>query len=522
MRFSSSGLRVIFVAFIIVAVAAVPLFGAISFPPPQAITNSGHYPAYVASGDFNNDGWADFAVLNSIDDYRASYGMTAGSIDIFLNNKNGTFFYKERGIVCVTAPCPQNYGAGTFPTFISTADLNGDGNLDLIALDRDNTNAYILFGKGDGLFNGYTQPTYVGQSPNALVTADINHDGILDLIVANSFYNTLGGGTGSNNIAVLFGYGDGNFQLAVNYSAGQDPRSITSGDFNGDGNIDIAVANHDSGNVSILFGNPNGSLKPAVNYPLSSSPLKVITGFFHGNQYVDLAVLTEKGVSVLLNNGNGTFQPEKLIDTGFNGSGFIDIVIADFDGDGNADLAVAKSGFYGFFYDPGGVSILGGNGNGTFLAPFVLQIVANPVSLYVADFDRDNRPDLLVAQAGYQVGDNLPTFVRGEVFVFFNKSSALMDSCAAFINPYTLSLQIPIAAYGPYNLSLDFDYVPGSLLWLLINVQFSQIDWRNCSYAYSTINVNNLGIHIPRLYYAGNIYYADFSWLAGTFLWGLY
>ncbi|MBI5591323.1 MAG: VCBS repeat-containing protein [Deltaproteobacteria bacterium] len=483
--------------------------------------NSGHYPNYVVAGDFNNDGWPDFAVLNSLDDYRASYGQTAGSIDIFLNNKNGAFSYKERGIVCVTAPCPQNYGAGTFPTFISTADLNGDGNLDLIALDRDNTNAYILLGKGDGIFNANPSSTYVGQSPNALVMVDINHDGILDLIVANGYYNINGGGTGSNNIAVLFGFGDGSFHLPVNYSAGQDPRSIASGDFNGDGNIDIAVANHDSSNISILFSNRNGTFKPAVNYPLSSAPIKVIAGFFHGNQYVDLAVLTEKEVSILLNNGHGTFQPEKLIDTGFNGSGFIDIVIADFDGDGNTDLAVAKRGFYGIFYDQGGVSILGGNGNGTFLTPVILQGVANPVSLWVADFDRDNLPDLLVAEEGYQVGDVKPTFVQGGLYVYFNNSPTLSDSCAAILNANTLSLQIPIAAYGPYNFSLDFDYVPGTWLWLLTNVQYSQIARQNCIYGYSTINVNNLGIHIPRLYYAGNIYYADFSWLSGTYWWEL-
>ncbi|MCX5880627.1 MAG: VCBS repeat-containing protein [Deltaproteobacteria bacterium] len=311
MRNSSSGLKIIFWAFFIFVAGVAPLYGGISFSLPQAITNSGHYPAFIAAGDFNNDGWADFAVLNSLDDYRASYGITTGSIDIFLNNKNSSFSYKDRGIVCVTAPCPQNYGAGIYPTFISTADLNYDGNLDLVALDRDNTNAYILLGKGNGLFNSSTQPPYVGQSPNSLVMVDINHDGILDLVVANGYYNIVGGKTGSNNIAVLFGNGDGNFQLAVNYSAGQDPRSIASGDIDGDGNIDIAVANHDSSNISILFSNPNGTLKPAVNYPLSSAPLKVITGFFHDNLHVDLAVLTETGVSVLLNNGNGSFQPER-------------------------------------------------------------------------------------------------------------------------------------------------------------------------------------------------------------------
>ncbi|MCX5880628.1 MAG: hypothetical protein NTU74_02105 [Deltaproteobacteria bacterium] len=75
--------------------------------------------------------------------------------------------------------------------------------------------------------------------------------------------------------------------------------------------------------------------------------------------------------------------------------------------------------------------------------------------------DKNNLPDLLVAQEGYSVGDVNPSFVRGEVFVFFNQSTTLIDSCTVIIDPYTQAIQIPIAAYGQYNLSLDFSNVPG-------------------------------------------------------------
>lgn len=125
-----------------------------------------------------------------------------------------------------------------------------------------------------------------------------------------------------------------------------------------------------------------------------------------------------------------------------------------------------------------------------------------------------------MAQEGYSVGDVNPKFVRGEVFVFFNQSTTLIDSCTVIVDPYTQAIQIPIAAYGQYNLSLDFSNVPGaSFLWLLTNVQFSSIARQSFSHGYSTIDVNNLGINIPRLYYAGNFFFDNAVWLPGTYFW---
>src|SRR5258708_4597907 len=96
-----------------------------------------------------------------------------------------------------------------------------------------------------------------------------NGDGKLDLAVANA---------SSNNVSIFLGNGDGTFQTVVNYPVGSAPVSVAVGDFNGDGNLDLAVANFSSNNVSILLGNGNGTFQAATNYAAGASPISVAVG----------------------------------------------------------------------------------------------------------------------------------------------------------------------------------------------------------------------------------------------------
>src|SRR6516225_6414802 len=96
-----------------------------------------------------------------------------------------------------------------------------------------------------------------GVAPFSVAVGDFNGDGILDLAVANE---------GSNNVSVLLGNGDGTFQAAVNYTAANEPFSVAVGDFNGDGIQDLAVANESSNNVSVLLGRGDGTFQAPVNY----------------------------------------------------------------------------------------------------------------------------------------------------------------------------------------------------------------------------------------------------------------
>jgi hypothetical protein len=149
---------------------------------------------------------------------------------------------------------------------------------------------------------------------------------------------------------VLLGKGDGTFLSAPSYAAGTNPRSVAVGDLNGDGILDLAVADQGSNRVSILLGKGDGTFQAAQNYSLNFSPQALAVGDFNGDGKLDLAVLDGSEVSVLLGKGDGTFQAVLSYAVGFNP---LSVVVGDFNGDGFPDLAVANS-----IYPAGTVTIL--------------------------------------------------------------------------------------------------------------------------------------------------------------------
>jgi hypothetical protein len=140
---------------------------------------------------------------------------------------------------------------------------------------------------------------------------------------------------------VLLGNGDGTFQAARNFAAGIYPESVAVGDFNGDGTLDLAVANNTvSGTVSVLLGNGDGTFQDARNYATGNGPDSVAVGDFNGDGTLDLAVAGAGGVRVMLGNGDGTFQTTNF---GYLAGGLpTSVAVGDFNGDGAPDLAVAN------------------------------------------------------------------------------------------------------------------------------------------------------------------------------------
>jgi hypothetical protein len=220
-----------------------------------------------------------------------------------------------------------------------------------------------------------------GTDPDSAAVGDFNGDGKLDLAVANE---------GSNNISILLGNGDGTFHAAADYGAGTDPDSVAVGDFRGDGKLDLVVANYYSNNVSILLGNGDGTFQAAVNYGVSA-PTSVAVGDFNGDGKLDLAVANVfSDVSVLLGNGDGTFQAAVNYGAGTEPAW---AAVGDFNGDGKLDLAVAN-------VDSNNVSVLLGNGDGTFQAAVSYGVGTEPVSVAVGDFNGDGKLDLAMANYG--------------------------------------------------------------------------------------------------------------------------
>ena len=237
-----------------------------------------------------------------------------------------------------------------------------------------------------------------GLIPTVIAAADLNGDGKLDLVVANS---------NSNNVSVLIGKGDGTFLLAVSYPTGQFTTSVAIGDLNGDGIADLAVGV--GGNVDVLVGNGDGTFQAPVSYDSGQADTPSIAiGDFNHDGKADLAIAHEcidntcadGAVSILLGNGNGTFQPPATYDSG--GEFALFVQAADFNGDGKLDLAVANASSSGNSTDI--VGILLGNGDGTF-QPAVSYNAAGygnafTISLAIGDFNGDGKLDLAVADFG--------------------------------------------------------------------------------------------------------------------------
>ena len=225
-----------------------------------------------------------------------------------------------------------------------------------------------------------------GTNAHGVTVADVNTDGDLDLVVAT---------TGDDAVTILLGDGSGGFVASGSYPTGVHPKFATTGDFDGDGDIDFASANQDDpggDDVSVYLGNGDGTFTLADHFAACSNPHEVAPGDLNEDGDLDLAVVCWGGsvASVLLGNGDGTFQP--ATDHGV-GSAPHSLVVVDFDGDNNLDIATADR-------NSGTVSVLLGNGDGTFASRLIRSVGSGPHSMRAGDLNRDGYLDLVTANDG--------------------------------------------------------------------------------------------------------------------------
>jgi len=310
-----------------------------------------------------------------------------GKLDLAVANVTGQTVSILLGKGDGTFQTQKEYAAGYAPIALAVGDFNGDGKLDLAVANGGNKSngqpgtVTILLGNGKGGFRK-GKPFQCGDGPFVIVAGDFNGDGNLDVAVAD--YNVSYG----NSVAVLLGNGDGTLQSYASYATGSAPIGLASEDLNGDGILDLVTANELSGSVSVLLGNGDGTFQTHVDYTAGKYPLAVAVADLNRDNKPDLAVvnLGDSTVSVLLGKGDGTFQPHVDYATGYEP---VSITVADINADNRQDLAIVNQG-------ANTVSILLGKGNGTFKTHADFAAGSSPQGLAIGDFNRDGRLDLSV------------------------------------------------------------------------------------------------------------------------------
>jgi hypothetical protein len=386
---------------------------------------------FSAIGDFNGDGLPDFASIGPVEAVSGSFPLAQANLYIWLNDGKGNFTLAHTYAIVLSHPDFVDVlgYAGIGPA----ADLNGDGKIDLVGYtwDAGGLSMLVLLGNGDGSF-GAPAAYSVNSAGDKLIDlsftlGDVNGDGKPDFLINAG---NAPGLFGPDVFYVLLNKGDGTFGLPTTPSVGP-VGGILVGDFNNDKKGDLVTET--SNGLGLLPGNGDGTFRPAIliatsvctpgcNNPFSAD--------FNGDGKLDLLVSNSNGYQVLLGNGDGTFNYLPAVKASTFG-GFLQ---ADFNGDGDPDVLghIGATGTYGLML---------GNGDGTFGSPLPILNAGSP---FVADFNRDNKFDIL------EVGSN-------ELVLLLNESgpnfamSAGAGSSATVVPGKTASYSLSLGGSGSFN-----------------------------------------------------------------------
>lgn len=326
-------------------------------------------PQAVAAADFNEDGRPDLAIAGTF------------SVFILLGNGDGTFAPAPGSPIPVPSPPFDDFNS-PYAGPLLVGDFNNSGHAGLAVGLFENQAAAILFGNGNGAFtNSGTLANARGMPLMSMAAADFNGDGSLDLLA-------LGAVNGVSPVALL-GYGHGAFNVVLqNFEIVGS--SLAAGDFNRDGKLDV-VTDHESfvtGSAveEILLGNGDGMFTQGT--PLNAKGF-VTVGDFNDDGELDLAVCDNVAntLTVFLGDGAGNFTPSDLIGVGNQPQA---IITGDFNDDGKLDLAVTN-------FADNTVILQLGNGDGTFTSGSPLAVGRGPSAIAAADFNGDGKLDLAVA-----------------------------------------------------------------------------------------------------------------------------
>jgi hypothetical protein len=320
----------------------------------------------IAAGDLNGDGISDLVVTNYCGNDGSCTGN--GNAAVFLGNADQTY------------RLGSTYTLGSGPVAVSLADVNGDGKLDLLAVNRNDKTLMVMLGNGDGTF-GKAQTISLSGSPNALYVADFNGDGKKDVAIASDCGQATC--TQAGTVDIWLGNGDGTFTKTNSYPVGYSPVSIAGGALSSNGYQDLAVANacgqdatcKSGGTATILVGDGTGKFTQSGEVSLGQSPSSIALAKLGGGSNLNL-IVAERGsnqVAVLPGDGSGGFGPAASYAVGTAPAA---LAVADLNGDGANDVAVAN-------FQSSTVSVLYGTSSGTLQSPVTYTVGTGPESMAV-------------------------------------------------------------------------------------------------------------------------------------------
>jgi FG-GAP-like repeat/RTX calcium-binding nonapeptide repeat (4 copies)/Calx-beta domain/FG-GAP repeat len=352
-----------------------------------------------------------------------------------------------------TFSTPTNYPVGKNPYSVVVGDLNKDGKPDLATVNSNSNSISILLGTGTGSFGTATNFNLVFSPGYSLKLGDFNNDGNLDIASG-----------GEGGVAIWLGNGTGSFGTPTRFDTGDDYQNIDSGDFNGDGKLDLVLTGSIGySEISILLGTGTGSFATPTKFYPGGGEWFVVAEDFNADGKLDLAITGGGGsvdISILLGTGTGSFGTPTKFKVGSSPAG---LVTGDFNGDKKSDLAVANFG-------ADNISILLGTGTGSFGAATNFNVGSKPFVLAVGDFNTDNKSDLAVtiddaisillgngtgsfgAATKFTAGDNPYGIAVGD----FNAdgktdlatANYYSNNVSVLLNDNTLSNNTPIVNFG--------------------------------------------------------------------------